>query len=238
MAEKHTVVACYSLPIEAQLACGRLQAEGISAYVLGAGAPDAFAGLGGLGGRVELYVPISAYDRAAAILEDCQDEMQAREKTEGRNQRGDEPELWLCTLCGEALSDDVWVCPSCGTSRAGLKSVERQRSTDFRPAPQPAKADVQTEAPAPPPPLEPDFVLPPLATFQGDDLASRALKTAFLSVLLLPLCLISLSQAVTLLLFQGQFSPAGSFKRWLAIFINAILALAIVLIFLWCGARL
>ena len=108
MGEEQVVIARYSLPMEAQLACGRLHAEGIAATVTGDDVASPFAGILGVSGCVELHVPAADVERAEAILAAVIEDQQANAGARQGDQL-DTP-IWVCSLCGDAVSVAETVC--------------------------------------------------------------------------------------------------------------------------------
>ncbi len=243
MAEKHIVAARFTLPIEAQVACGRLQAEGIQAYVTGDLSSSAFSGIG-MVGAIELYVPASAYDRAQEVLAEC---MQEQRYTAGTEERPPlETDIWVCSLCGDAVSIDETVCAACGTSR---DAVQPAASQDFRANRPASRMDLQQDRPVATPSstVQPDFEMPALDNLsRGDVLAGRALKAALVNLLFSPIicywgafvfavilfALIAFWFLGQLLLYHGELSSSSLRKVNLAIAID-VFVVAIMLFYLW-----
>jgi hypothetical protein len=166
MSEKYVVIATFTLPTEAHLACGRLSAEGIPAHVSGDLASSAFGGFGAIGGRVELYVPESASERALDVLAECMPgeqwrvrfnkeatkdqaptadwpaEERVRARSEGVQPEGD-TRLWVCTLCGDAVPVKETVCPSCGTARGAVQPEEQEERPGKRRSRRAARSEIQ-----------------------------------------------------------------------------------------------
>jgi hypothetical protein len=239
MSEQYVVVATFSLPVEAQVACARLRDEGIPAQLTGDIASSAFAGLAGVGGRIELHVPASHYDQALAILEDVLEEQEARADPNRRRRREYEEDLWVCSLCGEALGMEVTVCPACGTSREAVTPAASDQLARGRAPRRPASEQLKTDAaPAAIPGLTTGIEIPPVQLERGDHLAGRSLKVAFVALLLLPecmyafgvlaalpLCVLACAPMVPLLLHQGELSRGGMWKMYVALAIDVGLVL-------------
>jgi hypothetical protein len=210
MSEKHVVIATFTLPMEAHLACGRLHAEGIPAHVTGDEVSAAFAGFGAIT-RVELYVPESACERALNILAECMPEEQwrlmfgkdlqhvetnpAEWTSDERVKPGAEFEgerdsrLWVCTLCGDAVNIKESVCPSCGTAREALRSTTTERQREEQPVRRASTADIQQGRTVPSGrSLNSGFEVPEVNEYSpGDVLAGRALTAAVAAALSIPL---------------------------------------------------
>ena len=133
MSDKLVEVAAYSLPVEAHAARGLLEAEGIRAVVEGEGAVNVFSGVQGIGGKITLHVAESDAERAVALLSEIVD-----------GPPPDDSGLWLCPLCGDAVSIDAPACPACETPRPETWQVRSAMGA----APfNPESEDIQTEAP-------------------------------------------------------------------------------------------
>jgi Putative prokaryotic signal transducing protein len=238
MAEKHVVVARFTMPMEAHMACGRLQADGIPAYVTGDISSSAFSGIG-MVGAIEVHVPESAHERAEEVLAECMQEQQYTAGTEQRPQQ--ETPIWVCSLCGDAVSVDETVCAACGTSREAVRPGASQDLRENRPA---SRLDLQPDKPVSTAPAhEPAFEMPSLENLnQGDVLAGRALKAALVTLLFSPIVclwgalafavvlfvLIAFWFLLQLLLYPGELSPSSLRKVYLAVAIDVF----VVLVFL------
>jgi len=77
MQEKLVALARFTAPFEAEAAKNRLEAEGIPVFMQGDITVGALAGLGGIGGMIELEVFEEDRERAAEILRQHSDEMNA-----------------------------------------------------------------------------------------------------------------------------------------------------------------
>jgi hypothetical protein len=248
MAEEHLIVAIFTVPLEAQVACGRLRAEGIAASVSNDVASSAFPGLMGIAGRVELYVPAADRDRAEAILEACMHE----QRLSAGNEPPSLPEdnFWVCSLCGDVVPEDLKACPACGTSRAAVRPGPSEEVQEHRPAQRAAPEGLQKDGPTvPEPDLSAGLDLADLATYQGDDLAARAMRTATFTLLLwtfselaiwlmippvvalllmLPLSLYSFWLLIRLMAYGGEFSATGVRRLYTAVALNVMLGLALL----------
>jgi hypothetical protein len=213
MGEGDVIVGTFTEPEEAEFACRRLKSEGIPAYV----SDDPVASPFGSGRRVVVYVPAADYERASRFLE----EHPQRPPESDAEPEEEEDDLWLCPLCGEPLSVKSTVCPGCGTARPPEPAKEEAVVWD-RPRRSESKG-VTNAAWDPSPLLESDVVVPVLKTAQGDALAARALKVALLSFLCLPVAYWSFRLAFELLCYEGEFSPAGTRNKIIALILNAIL---------------
>jgi len=231
MPEPFVTLAAYRMPVEAQLARGRLEAEGIHAFLTGGGSVDLFGGIQGLGGLIELRVAEADAERAAEILA-------AHEMAEGdggEDRLADDSALWLCPLCGDAVGDDLSVCPSCETPRPAptkspaVTAVPRHNpaSQDVQEKPAPKAETITSDTPveAVPSAMEDDLNLPNLETLVGDDLVRRAFFSA-LFPLLVPYSFWLLAR---LGFYSGEVSPRMMRKLYWTITIDAFWGVGILL---------
>lgn len=209
MPEPFVTLAAYHMPVEAELARGRLETEGIHAFLTGGGSVGLFGGIQGLGGMIQLRVSEADAGRAAEILA-------AHEKAEGdggEERAADDSALWLCPLCGETVGDDLSVCPSCETPRPAptkspaMTALPRHNpaSQDVQEKPAPKAETITSDTPleAVPSAVEDDLNLPNLGTMVGDDLVRRA----FVSSLFPLLFLYSFWLLARLGFYSGAVSP-------------------------------
>jgi hypothetical protein len=247
MSEQPVLVATFTQAVEAQVACGRLRAEGIAAAVSNDVDSSAFPGIMGIAGRIELYVPAADRDRAEAILEACMHEQRSSAEQEPLHP---DDNFWVCSLCGDAVPGNLMACPACGTSRAAVRLGASDEFLEQQPAPRAAPEGVQQEGPAvPDADLHAGLDLADLATYQGDDLAARAMRTATFTLLLwpfselaiwlmippvvafllmLPLSLYSFWLLLRLMLYAGEFSATGVRRLYVAVALNVMLGLALL----------
>jgi hypothetical protein len=247
MSEQPIVIARFEMPAEAQLACGRLQAEGISAHVVGQGGAAALGFLVSIGGQIELYVNAADAPRAQQILAACMpnerwrvflDDHQERapaafskaspdERLTNMRYEDDDALLWLCSLCGDAISVSETVCAACGTPREAPGQSFPEDRLMRRSLPRAHRDSLQKDRPAAAVPLpEPDPIVEDLSpAHRGDLLASRALKSALLSCLVPLLFMISLPQLIHLMLYSGEFSSRGTWKIYVALILNVFAGL-------------
>ena len=231
MPEAFVTLAAYHMSVEAELVRGRLEAEGIQAFLTGGGSVGVFGGIQGLGGMIQLRVSETDAERAAEILA-------AHEKAEGdggEERLADDSVLWLCPLCGEAVSDDLEVCPSCETPRPAptkspaVTAVPRHNpaSQDVQEKPAPKAETITSDTPleAVPSTVEDDLNLPNLETMVGDDLVRRA----FLSSLFPLLMPYSFWLLARLGFYSGEVSPRMMRKLYWTIAIDAFWCLGILL---------
>jgi len=242
MSEKPILIATFTQAVEAQVACGRLRAEGIAAYVTGDVDSSAFPGMTGIAGRLELYVPEEEVQRAEVILEACRHEQRV---TAGLEEREPEGPVWVCSLCGDAVPFTETVCAACGTSREALRPGPSRDLQENRPARRAAPEQLQKDEPNPGGRgADSDFELPELENLhRGDALAARALKASAICVLFSPL-LLSTGCAVVfvafgilsfwflgqLLFYKGELSPRGMRQFYGALALDLVILLVVLLV--------
>jgi hypothetical protein len=230
MPEKFVTVASYTQPIEAQLAKGRLEDEGIKVFLTGDLTANTFSGLGGLGGQVQLQVPEADVKRAEEILAACAEEEALDEDWEERVE--EEAGVWTCSLCGTPVDDAVAVCPSCETPREAVQNappsitLQRRRMAVQEQSEEgiQRRGEVTKEAPLPAEMPEPEgeLDLPKLETFLGDDLARRAFRSGLISLAFFPLGIYTVWLLLRLAFFSEEVSPAGIRKIYGALFLAGL----------------
>jgi hypothetical protein len=232
MSDKLVLVATFSLPVEAQLARGRLEADGIKALLGGDESVNVFSGIQGVGGKLTLHVAEADAERAAAILAEHLD----KADDDGDAGRADDA-LWLCPLCGDAVRDDLDVCPACQTprpearkSRAVTSGPRRgPDSPDIQQTPTTTPAEITADTPieAVPSAVEGDLDIPDPETFLGDDLVRRA----FISSLFGVLAPYSIWLLGRLAFYPGKISPRMMLRLYLTIAIDLFWCVAFLLLF-------
>jgi len=120
MSDPVVTVARFSNVLEAQLAKNFLENEGIDAQIVGDKA-SAMLQIGTLGGLSEVYVKESDAERAAELLAEHFDK--AKLDDDWMDRAGDD--VWLCPVCGEAISDNLDQCAACSTRREGIQVKDR-----------------------------------------------------------------------------------------------------------------
>jgi hypothetical protein len=242
MSEKQVVIATFIGLVEAQVACGRLRAEGIAAFVNGDVDSSAFPGLSGVAGRLELYVPEAEFQRAQVILEACLHEQRV---SAGMEARGPEGPVWVCSLCGDAVPVTETVCAACGTSREAVRPAKSQGLQENRPAERAAPEQLQKVEPGfGERPVGSDFELPDLESFnRGDALAARALKASAICVLFSPAVLLGTGCIFwmiipfvilpfwflgQLLLYKGELSPRALRQFYFALTLDLLILLGLL----------
>jgi hypothetical protein len=236
MAENFVTVATFNQTYEAQLAKNLLENEGIAGLMSGEFTSDVMFGNTALGDQIVLKVPEEEAGRAAGILATVQ---AARLEPDWEKQA--EAGVWVCSICGEAISNRLSMCYACQTPREGIRAdAPRDRH-----AIQPANEDIQksdeiTNAPVSPPssvksPLaekpEEDTEPPPLSPL--DEVARHAFGAALFC--LLTVCLsfpLSAYYLAQIFFSDEDLTPRGRRYLYGALLINGTYLLIILLIFL------
>lgn len=251
MSDKFVTVAAFSESVQAELARGRLESDGIPAIVTGGMAATAFSGIGNLGGRIELSVAAEHHARAVRILAECgaADHLNVEADDEGP--------VWICPLCGDPVRAVLPICPACHTPRGQTPAVdptdagddEPEEGVQTQPSSRPGKKGAEerltkreevapgpSQGSEPGPEVETEIELPPLATMVGDAMARRSFYAALFG---LPsgglLVLYSIWVLAGLALYRGELSARGMRYMYGALLLDGALLLAI---FLYCGGLL
>jgi Putative prokaryotic signal transducing protein len=233
MSDKLVFAAAFSMPVEAELARGLLEAEGIKAFLTGGESVNVFSGVQGLGGQIRLQVAEADAERAAEILAPHFD----RPTDEGDAESVDDAALWLCPLCGDAVSDDLDFCPACETPRPAAReslavtAVPRHspisQDVQEEPAVRPERITSDQPLEAMPSALDGDIDVPDMETFVGDDLVRRAFFSSLFGVLS-PYSLWLLGR---LAFYPGKISPRLMPRLYWAIAIDACWLLFLLVFF-------
>jgi hypothetical protein len=245
--DKYVTVAGFTGSVEAEIARGRLESEGIPAFVTGDLTASTFSGFSNLGGRIELRVPAEHLARAVQILSVCGDAEHLSD--EARGEWGDEGPVWVCSLCGDVVRAVLPLCPACHTPRGQAPDYNPGDDSDDEPEEgiqqsptggtrfgvQPAEdgvkkpVDLTPALPAPRPLAGPGAArveIPPPATASGDERAWRALRAALFGFLM-PVGALTLYSVWTLLplLSGGTLSSRGRRNLYLALFLDGVFCL-------------
>jgi hypothetical protein len=226
MSENFVVVATVSIPGEAEIARGRLQAEGIRAHLTGVHSSTVFSGI--MQGQVSLYVPEEDFERATELLADCMGEPLS-ELPGGESPRREKLEdYWVCSLCGDTVDVSETVCPDCGTSRDALTSGQSDALALER-LPRranPPSEQITDEKGTPDLGLETGVTIPEVAELhEGDALASRALRAVLFTMLVPIFFPLALWYLVKLMSYDGELTPRGMRRLYIALFLNLFTSL-------------
>jgi hypothetical protein len=248
LADKFVTVQTFHQTFEAQLAKNLLENEGIESMLSGEFTADMLPfGQAGAGDQIVLQVREEDAQRAAGILAAV---AAAKLDKDWEEQAESGADVWICSICGEPISNRLSICYSCQTPREAIRagSPRDRAAIQQKPAPPPTGEEIQkrdeitrTEPPAPAAPapaqLEADERDDPgenHSSAVGDDLARHAFGAAFfgfLTVLLLPL---SWYYLVRLAFFPEELSPRGMRYFYGALLINGVFLL-VVLLLCWAG---
>ena len=209
MREKFVTVATYHRTSEAHLAKNLLEEEGIASTLSGELTADMLPfGQAGGGDQIVLQVPESAAQHAAGILATV---AAAKLDDNWEDEAESGSDVWICSICGEPISNRLSICYSCQTAREGIRTttprdrtaIQQERIT------MPSCEAVQKEfeiASKPVPDLEEEASVQEVLTTTGDDFARRALF-ASMSGILLPFAWYYLAR---LYFFPGELSRKGT----------------------------
>jgi hypothetical protein len=241
MSEEFIKVATFHRSFEAQMAKNLLEEEGIASILSGEITADMLP-FGQAGGSDQIVLQVRDDDAqrasgilavvAAAKLEDNWEE-------EAESGAG----VWICSICGEPISNRLSICYSCQTPREGIRASAPREQTAIQPdlstlltGAEVQKRDEIVHTPAPalapvrvPAPVEHEAESEEiLVTASGDDLARRALL-ASMSGILLPFSWYYLTK---LFFFSGELSPKGMRYLYGALVLNGLLILPVIFL---CG---
>jgi hypothetical protein len=249
MSDKYVAVAGYGGSVEAEIARGRLESEGIPVFVSGDLTANAFSGFGSVGGTVELRVPAEHLARAIRILGECgaADNLTDEVRAGGH----DEGPMWVCSLCGDVVRAVLPLCPACHTPRGSVADFNPDDDSDDKPEegiqalptsytqlPRPRPEEGLTKAEdvtLEPPPLqsasETGIEVPSLETMVGDALARRAFYAALFSPLVGGILVFySLWLLIQAGSYRGELSARGMRHLYLALFLDVLIVLSLVLL--------
>ncbi|MHB1422960.1 MAG: putative signal transducing protein [Gemmataceae bacterium] len=131
MTEKLVTVATYNKSFEAQLAKNLLEEEGIASTVSGDLTADMLS-LGQVGGMDQIVLQVQESDaqRAVGILATVEAAKLADNWEEEAESGSD---VWLCSICGEPISNRLSICYSCQTPRDSIRAAEPRQTTAIQP---------------------------------------------------------------------------------------------------------
>jgi hypothetical protein len=226
------VVGKYTNSIEANLAAGKLRAEGIAAMLAGEEVVSAFSGLMSLGSTIALQVKEEDCERAMALLIDIDPEAEKL----WNDPDEDDDDVWVCSLCGGAVKPRLHVCPSCGTARDSLRTNMESRATsvaiESTQGDRIRAADAASDPPPAEAPAEEEVVVPALGAALIDDTASRALRASLLGLLIPLVSLYSLWLLFSLMRHSGELSDRAMYQCYWALGVNVLVVFVISPIYL------
>lgn len=227
MSESFVTVATFNRSFEAQLAKNALEVEGIMSTLSGELTADMLP-FGNAGGSDQIVLQVHENDaqRAAGILAAvAAAKLEDNWEEEAESGAG----VWICSICGEPISNRLSMCYSCQTPRESIRAavpreqtaIQQENASTLR-GEDVQKRDEGNRTPALPPPPASTPVGKEAASEQelltaaGDDLASHALL-ASLVIILLPFAWYYLAK---LFFFPGELSPKGMRHLYGALFLN------------------
>jgi hypothetical protein len=219
MSETFVTVATFHRTAEAQLAKNLLEEEGIASTLSGELTADMLPfGQAGGGDQIVLQVPESGAQRAAGILAAV---AAAKLDDNWEDEAESGSDVWMCSICGEPISNRLPMCYSCQTPREGIRTSTARDNTAIQQnlITQPRAEAVQNQldfaSNSVPEVVEETRENEPVAT-AGDDLARRALF-ASMSGILLPFSWYYLAK-----LFSGtdELSQKGTRHLYGALILN------------------
>jgi hypothetical protein len=238
MSDKFVTVQTFNNSFKAQLAKNLLENEGIESMVSGELAQDMMSGTGL--SQIALQVHEDQAQHAAGILAAVEAEAQLDEDWEEQAQSG----VWVCTICGEPISNRLSICYSCQTPREGIRAAAPRGSTAIQPNPStlPTGEEVQkrdeiARAPAPAPAPVPSPIIssqeeeePELATVRGDNLARRAFLASMLGVMTLVFLPIAWCNLLLAVVSDKPMSPRGIRYLYGALAINGLFVVIVLVL--------
>jgi hypothetical protein len=204
MSEGSVVVAKFSVPLEAEMAKGLLESEGIAAQVSG-DLSSAVYNVGAAGALVQLLVSAADADRAAAVLNDHKERL--RHGDEWLEEA--EEDVWVCSVCGTAVDKDLLECTACQTPKEAVLTGPGSRLHLRRATPDEDERKSDQIAPEPKPPVsdfpepEKDIEAPNLPMLYASDLAWRAFLGAVAPLLIFPFMCVNPVFLIVILPFLG-----------------------------------
>jgi hypothetical protein len=220
MADRLATIATFTTPFDAQLAKGRLEAEGITVFLSDEMTVGMVWGLGTALGWIKLQVAESDAARAEMILSEIADKARARDREAGPDGDDGPAAAGTCVGCGSPLSAESDVCVYCEES-GGLADDEDPAMSALAPTPT-NRMSFREEG------RETYFTL-------GDQLAERACRVTifglfFFAFLALPQ-FYALYLAMRFACFEGNVLPASTRKIYLTLIVNGLILVLAVLIF-------
>jgi hypothetical protein len=228
MSEHFVTVATFHRSFEAQLAKNVLEEEGIASTMSGEVTADMLP-FGQAGGSDQIVLQVRENDaqRAAGILAAV---AAAKLDDHWEDEAESGTDVWICSICGEPISNRLSICYSCQTPREGIRTSVPRDQAAIQPGllTLPGGEGVQKQlevAPNPIPVVEGAVSEQDQLTAAGDDLAHRALL-ASMSGILLPFALYYLTK---LFFFSGELSPKGMRYLYGAILLSGCYALVMII---------
>ena len=130
MSDKFVSVMKFHQSFEAQLAKNLLDNEGIESLLSGEQMSDLQLGNSAMGDQIVLQVREKDAQRAAGILAAV---AAAKLDDNWEEQAESGNDVWLCSICGEPVSNRLSICYSCQTPREGIRTAASRDRTGIRP---------------------------------------------------------------------------------------------------------
>ena len=140
--DKLETIATHLTSAEANLFRGRLDAEGIAAYLGGEATADWFWHFGSALSGVKVEVAGEDLARATEILASIQEALEDRPANHP-SRAAESADVWTCVQCDEQVDAEFDVCWTCGTSSAGVEDKS------FEPATAPIRVSEGARPPSP-----------------------------------------------------------------------------------------
>jgi hypothetical protein len=133
MPDNYITVATFHQTFEAQLAKNLLENEGIASTLSGEFTADMLP-FGQAGGSDQIVLQVHEEDaqRATGVLAAV---AAARLDEDWEEQAESGADVWLCSICGEPISNLLSVCYSCQTPRESIRAAAPRDSTAIQPDP-------------------------------------------------------------------------------------------------------
>jgi rubrerythrin len=126
MADKLVTVMTFNNSFEAQLAKNLLENEGIVSVVTGEFSSDVL--LGTVLGRNQIALQVHEDDAQSAVA--LLAEVELNKDWEDEAESG--ADVWICSICGEPISNRLSSCYACQSPRDGIRAFPRRDSISTR----------------------------------------------------------------------------------------------------------
>jgi rubrerythrin len=239
MADTFVKVATFNQSFEAELAKNLLENEGITSLVSGAITADMLPlGQAGASDQIVLQVRADDAQRAVGLLAEV---AAAKLESNWEEQAESGAGVWICSICGEPISNRLSMCYACQTPREGIRADEPHE----RHAIQPPHDEIQRRAettnipvvPSTPPnapsPRREQEESESLSLTPGDDLARHAFGAAMFCLLTVFISFpLSIYYLLKLFFSDEDLSPKGRRYLYGALLINGTYVLIFFVLYL------
>jgi hypothetical protein len=240
VSDNFVTVATFNKTFEAQMAKNLLENEGIASMMSGAISSDMFGSLAA-GDQIVLQVREEDAQRATGVLAVAAAEARLDDDWEEQAESG----VWICSICGEPISNRLSICYSCQTPKEGIRSVAPREGSAIQGSKSlPSLSDTLKEIPTPSTSADESLSTPQEdeeAKIQeeprgrGDDFARRAFLATLAAMVvpvLLPIAWFMLMRAA----WVAQGTSAKGYRYFYAALLLNLLA-ASILYYLCSGLR-